>query len=107
MSTTNVTFLNVIFQNDSGIGLPLTIEAPVGTKVHGPEVVPANSKVTINIKRDNCLSTRLIVTDTNHGAMQDFVLTPGKGRRIYWETVEAQFTVGSITGVGKARSGDY
>jgi hypothetical protein len=104
----SVIFLNVLFQNNTGIAIPLTIETPIGTQAYGPTTVDGNGRVDIPKLGHNCLSVRLIVTDTEHGATQDFVLAlPGKGRPSYLEAVEVQFNVGDITGSAKAQTGDF
>jgi hypothetical protein len=103
----SVTFLNVLFQNNTGLDIPLTVETPIDTVVYA-NTVKGNAKVDIPIVRQNCLSVRLRVTDPDHGATQDFVLAPpGKGRPSYLETVEAQFDVGDITGSATAQTGDF
>jgi hypothetical protein len=104
----NVIFRNILFQNNTGIDIPLTIETPIGIGVYGPKIVKANANVDIPINRDNCLCVGLIVDDKDHGATQDFMLaSPGKGRPSYLEAVEVQFYVGDITGTAMAKTGDY
>ncbi|MET4220221.1 hypothetical protein ABIB00_005449 [Bradyrhizobium sp. LB14.3] len=101
----SVTFLNVVFENTTGFDLPLTIEAPIGAVAYGPNIVVKNTNVDIPIRRDNCLSVRLIAEERDHGATQDFVLVlPEKGRGSYLERVEAKFTVADITGRVTART---
>lgn len=104
----SVTFLNVQFQNNTGIAITLTIETPIGALVYGPKPVGANGNVDVPIGRQNCSSVRLTVPDPDHGATQDFVLgPPQKGRPSYLEAVAVQFEVGDITGTVKARTGDF
>jgi hypothetical protein len=103
-----VIFQNILFKNNTGLDIPLTIESPIGTCVYGPKDVSGNTSVDIPIVRDNCTSVRLIVSDPDHGATQDFVLAPSaKGRHVYLEAVEVQFDVGDITGTARTRTGDF
>jgi len=104
----SVVFANVVFTNDTGIKIPVTIEAPIGTVAYGPVDVDGNQKVNMPINKQNCLSVRVVVTDRDHGASQDFlVANSGTGRPSYFETLEVQFDVGDITGSATIRTGDY
>ena len=88
----SVTFLTVTFQNNTGIQIPLTIEAPFANIVYGPGYINGNTTVIIPIGQRNCSSVRLLVTDQDHGAVQDFVVGPPQmGRPSYIETVNAVF----------------
>src|SRR6516162_6155970 len=96
----SVRFESVLFQNMTGItDLSLSIEAPKGTPVYGPNPLPANGSVTVPIFRDNCPSTVLIVDDPSHGTIkQSFAAVSELGLPSYLQSVEAQYYVGEIFG---------
>lgn len=74
----SVTLQKVIFRNRFGLEIPLIVQAPIGRVAYGPKTVEAGTKVIIDVRQDNCLSTRLIVDDSAHGATQDLILSaPG------------------------------
>lgn len=106
----SVTFLNVLFQNNTGLDIELTIEAPISMVVFGPQPVQGNAKVDIPINRHNCLSARLIAEYPDHGATQEVVLGPpsmGNGRPIYLQGIEARFTAADIAVNVKARTENF
>jgi hypothetical protein len=78
----------------------LTIEAPIGYWVYGPQTVPANNSVTVPILRDNCASVLLKVGGAHRiEYTQAFVLPPpepGFGRPIYLAFVAVEYDDGKF-----------
>jgi hypothetical protein len=100
----SVVFQNVHFQNITGINMSVDIEIPPGTVVV-TRAVPASETVTIPVLRDSCLSVRIAVSDRDHGAKQDFILSsPGSGGTSYIELIDVQFSPGNIVGTVTART---
>ena len=102
----SIPFVEVVFYNTNGIDVNLTIEAPAGTVVSGPQTVRGNSTVTVRPGVDNCPSTVIIASDATHGEYkQSFGLaTPSSGRRGYLESVNVRYGIGSFSGSIKART---
>jgi hypothetical protein len=105
----SVRFAKVVFRNRNSIDVNLTVEAPSGKVISGPQTVTANSSTTINPGIDDCLSVLLSVDDSAHGTTrQTFVLaTPkaGEGRYSYLESVDVEYTIGDFKGSLQGRTG--
>jgi hypothetical protein len=101
-----VHFTGILFRNHNSIPVELTVEAPIGTQVNGPQTVAANSSATINPRVQNCSSTLLTIEDGAHGtAGQTFALAqPGAGRPSYLESVDVDYTIGSFWGALRGRT---
>ena len=101
----SVTLQKVVFHNRSGLEIPLIVQAPIDRVVYGPKTVGAGTKITIDVRQDNCQSARLIVDDSAHGATQDFILSATElGRALYLESIEADFSIANINGSAIART---
>jgi hypothetical protein len=105
----SVRFAKVVVRNRNNIDVKLTVEAPVGKVVSGPQTLAANSTATITPGVDDCLSVLLSVEDSAHGTTkQTFAMaTPksGEGRYSYLESVEVEYTIGDFKGSVQARAG--
>jgi hypothetical protein len=105
----SVHFAKVVFRNKNNIDVKLTVEAPIGKVVSGPQTVAANSTATINPGVNDCLSVLLSVDDSAHGTTkQTFAMaTPktGEGRSSFLESVEVEYTIGDFKGSVQARAG--
>ena len=55
-----VRFDEIVFRNDNGIDVLLTIEAPVGHTVVSEHPVPRHSEYRVQPGVDNCESVRLV-----------------------------------------------
>lgn len=102
----SISFADVTFHNTNNIDVTVTVEAPVGTVVSGPQTVPANSSVTIRPGVVNCTSALIIASDTTHGEFkQSFgMAAPSSGRPSYLESVDVRYGIASFNGSLKART---
>jgi hypothetical protein len=101
-----VVLTQVIFQNQSGVKVPLTIQAPKGTEAYSGDISPGQM-VTIPIAKNNCECVTIIVApdDKDHGRTQDLCVSnaiassdPTKERFVYLTSVTAIFSAADITG---------
>ena len=102
----SVKFNEVVFRNNTGLEVTLTIEAPSGTVVTRPQNVGANSTATVPLNIDNCASARIIASDSTHGEYKQFfgMAAPLSGRPSYLESIDVRYSVGSFNGNLKART---
>jgi hypothetical protein len=101
----SVSFETVKFKNTSGLAISLTIEAPIGTLVYGPNPVGPNGSITADIMRDDCPSVLITAGDSDHVAEQSFALTPHVGRDSFLISADVQYSPGDIIGSVMARTG--
>src|SRR5262245_49831303 len=101
-----VRFSKILFRNGSSNTVTLTVEAPIGKVVSGPDDVAVDSTATIRPGVDNCLSMLLLVVDKIHGIReQSFAM--GKvehGWHSYLESVEAKYELVDFEGTVHART---
>jgi hypothetical protein len=76
----SVLFSKVEFRNTNNIDVTLTIEAPIGTRISGPQKVGANSTAAINPGVNNCLSVLLAVDDNAHSTTKQTFEMARRGR---------------------------
>src|SRR5688572_20246885 len=95
-----VQFREVLFRNDNNIDVTLTVEAPIGTTVSGPQTVPAQTNVTVTPNVRNCSSVRFIAADPTHGEVrQTFAVAPPTvGRPAFLDRVRTVYTIGNFEG---------
>jgi hypothetical protein len=102
----SVQFADLVFRNNNNIAVTLTVQAPIGTVIIGPQTVPENSHVTLHPGIDNCVSVLLIANDTTHGEFkQSFgMASPSSGRSSFLESVDVRYVIASFSGSVKART---
>jgi hypothetical protein len=62
----SVQFTKVVFHNTASVDVTLTVEAPAGHRVAGPQTVTANSSATINPAVSDCASVLLrVISDAD------------------------------------------
>jgi hypothetical protein len=89
----------VLFHNENGIDVDLTIEAPVGEPVFGPKKVVADAPTHIPVERYNCISVLIMVkASPDHEEEQQTFATakPQFGKPIYLESVDVRYHIGSF-----------
>jgi hypothetical protein len=104
----SIAFTKVVIHNKTGTDLKLTVEAPIGKVVSGPQTVKGNSTATINPGVKDCLSVLLSADDPTHGNFkQTFAMAPPKakeGWHAYLESVEVDYIVSFKDGRVQART---
>ena len=102
----SIPFVDVVFHNTNNIDVTLTVEAPTGTVVSGPQTVGPKSTVTVRPGVDNCASALIIASDATHGEFkQSFgMAAPSSGRPSYLESIDVRYGIASFSGSVKART---
>jgi hypothetical protein len=90
----SVPFTKIVFHNTASVDVTLTVEAPVGHRVAGPQTVALNSTATINPAASNCASVLLqVVSDADpNEEKQTFSVNPP----LALQTVDVQYFIGSF-----------
>ena len=83
----DVKFSSLTIENTNSTDIKVTVEAPVGTVVLGPENVPKNSTRQFDPAVKNVASARIIAGfDRDHAADETITLS-GDSQRLYIEEV--------------------
>src|SRR5262245_38787342 len=95
-------FRELVFQNQNSIGVTLTVEAPVGTRIIETEIRP-NATVTLHPNVNDISAVRMTVVagGHEHTDTETFDLR-GSPFPIFFETLKARTTIGSIHGLVSA-----
>jgi hypothetical protein len=90
----SVQFTKMLFHNTASVDVTLTVEAPVGHKVAGPQKVPLNSTATINPAVSDCASVLLrVISDADpNEETQTLAVTPP----LSLQTVDVNYFIGSF-----------
>jgi hypothetical protein len=90
----SVQFTKVVFHNTASVDVKLTVEAPAGHGVAGPQTVTANSSATINPAVSDCASVLLrVVSDADPDEeTQTFSVNPP----LSLQTVDVNYFIGSF-----------
>ena len=99
----SVPFTKILFSNTASVDVTLTVEAPVGNRVAGPQKVALNSTAPINPAVHDCASVVLRVVsdaDPNEESQTFEVAAP-----LSLQTVEVKYFIGSFRGTITAGTG--
>ncbi len=90
----SVQFTKVVFHNTASVDVTLTVEAPAGHRVAGPQTVTQNSSATINPAVTDCPSVLLrVVSDADPAEeTQSFSVNPP----LSLQTVDVNYFIGSF-----------
>jgi len=88
----------VVFQNDNGIEVSLTVEAPVGHTVVDQHPVEANATYRVQPGVENCTSILLVAKAASHDADREEFTVSGRPTQAYLKQVSARYVIGSIHG---------
>jgi hypothetical protein len=96
------TFREFVFENRNGISVKLTLEAPVGTPVIQTDVGPrASVTLNPNVSDVRAARVKVIAGGDEHTDVETFELS-GSPYPVYFETLKAHSSIGSIHGVVSA-----
>jgi len=92
-----VRFEEIVFHNESGIDMSVTIEAPIGEVVVTDHPVGANSSYAVRPGKADCRSALLEVNAPHHGVVRQSFATaePAAGQLSYLQNLVARHVVGS------------
>ena len=90
----SVQFTQILFRNTASVDVTLTVEAPIGNRVAGPQTVALNSTATINPAVNDCSSILLRVTSAADPTeeKQAFELKPP----LAFQTADVHYFIGSF-----------
>jgi hypothetical protein len=102
-----VHFDEVAFQNDNGIEVLVTIEAPVGQIVVKDHPVPANSTYRVQPGVDDCASALCKACAVHHSEDRQTFTVSASPQQAYMTKLTARYVIGSIHGsvIGRTESG--
>jgi hypothetical protein len=105
--TVAVKFDEIVFQNDNGIDVWLTVEAPVGQTVVREHPVPANQAYRVAPGTDNCSSALLVARAADHPEDRQTFMVSASPQQAYMTHLTTRYVIGSIHGsiVGRTERG--
>jgi hypothetical protein len=105
--TMSVHFDEIVFQNDNGAEISLTIEAPAGNAVVREHPVPANSTYRVRPGVDNCATALCEAAAASHSVDRQTFQLAASPQQAYLTHVSARYVIGSIHGsvAGRTENG--